>query len=709
MGLHVASRMAHHRNSEWLLANSEWLLAISEGKTVMDAAMDNLNAEFGLNRHQGGLDQSLLGYTLPQLLDMGCDRALHSPALHQWSETGWRSYAYGEMRQRVEAMALRLRAMDLATGDRVALLLPSGLEFAIADLGCLLAGLVDVPIDQTQTLENILFILQHSQAKALMIDNLDWLRPLLPYLIDAPDLRFVLVRHVPDGMALSRLLAELGWAAAQPILQVFCLDDFIDLAKQDASAQTLRDLRQSLSPQDLATLIYIPSATGALLGVMLTHENLSGNALAAFAALPNLVCGTAERALFVLPFTHVFARCLLYGHLAYGHSLYFSHPSRLMKHLSEVQPTLLALVPLLLDKVYRKILERGRQLPWVQRLLFEAASAVANRYPLGRSPRGLYALLLGLARVGVLNQWRSLFGGQIKYILSGGAALDGEIVTGLAAAGVMVLQGYGLTQASAVVCFNRGAHNRAGTVGAPITGVEVAIAPDGEICLRSPYNTSGYYRDSMATAGLIDAQGWLHTGDLGQFTPEGLLRIVGLKKALFKLSTGKYIAPQPMETRLNHSPWVERAIVVGAERKFCAALILPNFSALHQLAQELHLNLSDNDLLQHPCILQLYQAVVDAANCYVPDWALIKRFKLIQTELTLENDLLIQDPATQITLIHRSAVATVFAQDIAQLYQDPSPRLSDRASLTDPETSDLEPLECPAIPVPSCPRLARSL
>lgn len=340
-----------------------------------------------------------------------------------------------------------------------------------------------------------------------------------------------------------------------------------------------------------------------------------------------------------------------------------------MKHLKEIQPTVLTTVPLLLEKVYSKILEKGSKSAILGRLIFQWALQLASRYQLGHQPNGLYALLLKLADWLVLSRWRSLFGGRLKYLICGGAALKAELVNAFAAAGVPILHGYGLTQASAVVCCNRGSLNRAGTVGVPIAGTEVAIAQDSEILVRGPCVTPGYYKNLAATRDLIDPQGWLHTGDLGAFTDDGFLRITGIKKALFKLSTGKYIVPQPIEDQLNRSPFVVQAIVVGAERKYCAMLLIPNLEALHSYALAVGINLSGEALLKHPCIMTLYRALVNHANCHLPYWAIVKRFQIINATLTVENGLL-----TSTGQLNRANINTVFATEIDALYRDAETR-----------------------------------
>jgi len=724
----------------------------------------------------------LLGRTLPSLLDEVCDRDPNFHALNQWTEQGWQPLSERAFRAAAEEVALGLSDLGLEQGDRVALLMHSDVNFCIVDMGCLLAKLIDVPIDLTQTLENIVFIIQHSEAKALFVSNLDLLDRIIPYLGSTPHLQIAIVADVPldwqsrsldlDGVEQAREIFTSSLGISQPqqgqfskhpqCIQIFSLAEIRQRGQAQMSDERRQQLRASLAASDLATIIYIPGATGKPQGVMLTHENLSANALAMFSGIPDLELGAKEVVLSFLPLTHVFARVFFYGHMNYGHSVYFTTPNRVMKHLKEVQPTIFATVPLLLEKIYYRILETGSQptkaetaksvkydllprfrtfaaqmfqkkqetpqqkfrlssLRWLpstkfklphwrasltawrslqteqtQRLI-DWAIALARQYELGRSPNGKYDLMLKLVDRLVFSRWRSVFGGHLKYALCGGAALKAEIANLFAAARVTILQGYGLTETSSAVACNRGCFNRAGTVGVPQPGIEIAIATDGEILVRGPYVTQGYYKDPEATQQAIDSEGWFHTGDIGEFTADGFLKLVGLKKSHFKLSTGKYVTPQPLEHKLEQSPLVAKAVAVGAERKFCAMLIFPNLNNLRQQAQILGFNLPDAELLNHPCILALYQGLVDEANCHLPYWSLVKRFQLINATLSVENGML-----TPTGEVKRAKIAEMFAREINALYgQEDSKRR---------KTQRHEQLNlCPPVPASTCPAYAQSL
>ena len=677
-----------------------------------------MNAIPALYPAQFGPGSLTLARTLPSLLDQACETASNDQALNQRQQGKWQSLSTLEFRTAAEEFALGLQALDLVPGDRVAMVMHSDIAFAIADMGCLLAGLVDVPIDLTQTIENILFILQQTAAKALVVTNADLLNQLMPYFWETPELRSVVLveergetrgqgdagtrgdRETREPENLNSPISSFPPSPRPPIsaslslplplppetcLQIphfLCHDQSahlcpplpqcIRLVSMDAvrsqgrtrwSEAAVRGLRDAIAPGDLATILYIASETKRPRGVMLTHENIAANALAAFSSYPHLKTGPEEVALLFLPLTHIFARVFLYGHLTHGHSVYFSDANHLIKHLRQVKPTILITVPRLLEKVHERIVDRAEHLGRFDRAVLRWAVKLAERFDVEHPPHRLMALQLQLADRLVFAQWRAVFGGRLEACICGGAALPGHLVRFFSAAGVPVLQGYGLTETSGVLCYNRGSYNRAGTVGVPIPGVEVAIAADHEILIRAPFVMQGYYRDPAATHDALDPNGWLHTGDLGTLSDDGFLTITGVKKALFKLSTGKYVSPLPLEQELTRSPLVAHAFTVGLNHKFCAMLIFPNLAALQAGASEWGLDTTDPHWLHHPRIQALYQRLIDTANCHLPYWSTVRKFTLLNAELTPESGLLLPNGP-----VNRPAVVEGFAAEIEEMY-----------------------------------------
>jgi long-chain acyl-CoA synthetase len=595
-----------------------------------------------------------MGQTLPSLLDEVCDRHPNSQALQQWINPGWRSLSNQAFRLASEELALGLRSLSLAQGSNVSLFMHSDVNFCLADMACLMAGLVNVPIDPGLNGEAIAFILNQTESRVLIVSDLALLNQIIPGLGKHSQLKTIIVAELPQSALLPNL-AE---------VQIVSLASIQAKGRVAWTEQSRQQMRRAIAPGDTATIVYTVGDDGQPKGVMLSHESLAGDILACFLAFPALRPGTPEVALLFLPLTHVFARVFLYGHLYYSHQIYFTTPNGVAKHLREVRPTIFITVPRLLEKAHEKILEQGGQLQGIGRWWFDGALGLARQYELGRSPKGFYALKLWAHRP-VFSQWRAGFGGRVKYLISGGAALQADLANVLSAAGIPIFQGYGLTESGSALCSNRSGLNRAGTVGVPIAGVEMRIAPDGEVLAKTPYMMQGYYKDPRATRRAIDREGWLHTGDLGEFTAEGFLKITGHKKLLFKLSTGKYVAPQPMEQQLKRSPFVKQAIVIGSHRKFCTLLIFPDLDYLCPQAEGMCLALPLDEMLRHPKVTTLYQKLVDEVNQHLPHWSTIKRFRLIHLTLALENGA--EKPAL---IVKRDRAEQLFATEIGAMYRE---------------------------------------
>ena len=669
----------------------------------------------------------ILGRSIPSLLDEACDRFPNSQGLNQWHKNGCDSQSNQEFRRAAEELALGLQTTKIAKGDRIALLMHSEVSFCLADMGSLLAGAVNVPIDLTQTLDNIAFILSHSEAKALIVSNLDLLAQIIPYLGDHPHLQTVIVVDVPDNwqqkkhelltceevstaegskivcqvkaegspkglagasagasgqraegdshpaclsipMLLCQARPDLTCPHIPQCIQLFSLEEIQAKGQKLWSVAKTEQLRSSITAQDLATIIYIAGETGQPKGVMLTHENITADILTTFKTFKHFKIGAKETVLSFLPLNHIFARTFFYGHLNYGHAVHFTTPQRALQHFPLVRPTIVCTVPRLLEKVYHKILDRGSKLRGAKKTIFNWALQLAQNYELGAKPALFYALQLKLADILVFGHWRSPFGGKLQYFISGGAALKAEIANVLSAAGITVLQGYGLTETSSVICCNLEKFNRAGTVGIPIPGAKIKIARDGEVLIKAPYVMQGYYKDPGATLSVLDESGWIHTGDLGEFTSEGFLTITGQKKDLFKLSIGKYVMPLPLEDHLRQSDLVKQAVVVGTDKKFCGLLVFPDLQSLCEDSRAFDCSLPIEDFLQQPAINELYQTLVDRANQDLPSWSKVKRFQLVNGHFTVANGLLDADLKVQ-----RAKVNQVFSSAINAMYHEEKP------------------------------------
>ncbi|UCH27711.1 MAG: long-chain fatty acid--CoA ligase [Trueperaceae bacterium] len=612
-----------------------------------------------------GSGEVVLGRTLPSLLREAAEENPNPRAFNQHGSSGWSPLSTRDFLRRSEDLALGLRGRGLDRGDRVALFTHSDTSFCLTDMACLMAGLVDVPIYLTHTHTAIEYVLNESEARVLVVSDRALLEALgdLPQRIPSLSLLVVFEAddHVPSSLAgievttFSRLELEGSAIREDHPGRIDEYDGMIDV-------------------DDVATIIYTSGTTGLPKGVMLTHENISSNVIAAMTGLPSFHRGEGETALSFLPLTHIFARTLQYAYMWYGTTVYFSDPTSLRDHMQEVHPTFFAAVPRVIEKAFERILAAGQALTGLKKPLFNWSLGLARQFEVGAETTGLYELQRSIADRLVFSKWREALGGRIRTIIVGGAAIRPELVNVFAAAGIELLQGYGLTETSPVIAFNRAENNRAGTVGPPLAGVEVMIGGEGEILARGPNIMKGYYKQPGLTDEVLDTDGWFHTGDLGKVTPDGFLQITGRLKNLFKLSTGKYVMPQPLEERLEAHALVDAAVVIGEDEKYCAALLFIN-------AEEGSVPSSETGAMpdaSHQIVLQ--QSVKRAAaeaNHGFPPWSTVKKVALIFEELSIENGTL-----TPKLSVRREEVLAHYRDYVEALYH-PAGQVLDRGVIVD--------------------------
>ncbi|MGD1952596.1 MAG: AMP-dependent synthetase/ligase [Leptolyngbyaceae cyanobacterium] len=578
-----------------------------------------------------------LHHTIPDLLDMGCAYG-HTPGLHQWTPQGWQAYTYEEFRTAAEQIALGLHSEGFAFADdgevpRIGLLLESDIHWALVDMGSAIAGLVTVPIDKGQSIDAISWIVADADLKILAVSTWSTLK------------RFYSCMQQVELIIVAEGTPAPDWAISKSRLKT--LLDIRHQGRHFHSLETVQALKRQIHPDAVATMVYNPDAAGQLKGAMLTHRNLTGNIWAAFSSMPGLTPGKPEVALSFLPLNHIFARAFLYGHLGFGHHIYFSSPKRVFFHLATVKPTIFITVPRLLEKVYERVNSLRQQSQGLKHRWLNWGWRQTHRYKLRHSSwRHLQRWLLGHS---VFNNLRQSFGGNVRYLLCGGAVLRPEIMTFFNGVGIPVKQGYGLTETSSVLSYTRDRWLRSGTVGAPIPGVEMRLAVDGEVLVHSPYMMMGYHHDPAATDAVIDADGWFHTGDFGEFSVDGLLTLHGCKKGLFKLSTGKYVAPAPIEAQLETSPLVKQALLVGPGQKFCGVLIVPEISEV----------VGDFTVCAAQTVRSHYQTLIDQVNAQLPSWSTIKRFVLIRAQAQTQAN----------AGSNRQQLYQTYAQEIESLYQ----------------------------------------
>ena len=596
----------------------------------------------------------VLGRTLPSLLDEAVEKYPNPRGLNNPEGSGWKTLSNADLQTAADEIALGLLENGLERGDHAAFFMESDLYFAMADFGTQVAGIVNVPLYTTYAPENLIYVTQHGEAKAMFVSNPEMLANFAEWAPEVPDVTLVILAEgsgadaaLPEGVRLMTLdeLRQSGRAAR-------------------AQAPNRPDeLRDQIDAQDLATLIYTSGTTGMPKGVMLTHENISSNVLTALPALGSL--GHQEETILTfLPMTHIFARTLTIAHIAYGHTLFFTNPDLLVGHLAEVRPTMFSTVPRVLEKVYDKVSLGVAESDGLKKTIGSWALDLGQQYDLSKPGGGLSGWKHAIADKLVYSKLREKLGlTRVTAVASGGAALRSDLANSFTAFGIPIVQGYGLTETSPVITMNNTRANRAGTVGQPIPGVEVAIAEDGEILSRGPNTMKGYFKADDKTAEVIDADGWFHTGDIGEFTPDGFLKITDRKKALFKLSTGKYVIPQPIENKLTESPLIEQAVVVGNSQKFCTALIFPNMEQLPVWAREHGVTASGEDLLRDATVKAHFESLVAEANRGMDHWSQVQRFRLVPELMTVENELL-----TPTMKVKRSQVNKAYDDAIDAMY-----------------------------------------
>jgi long-chain acyl-CoA synthetase len=553
---------------------------------------------------------------------------------------------------RVRSVAFGLAALGIKPGDRVALLSENRPEWSISDLAILSLGAINVPIYTTQTVDQVRYILSDSGTRAIFISNQR------------------LYKHVRDALKELDFIEKLIFFDGQAVKGIERATTFEALERVGAEHLRQRPSAfdaylKAIRSDDVATIIYTSGTTGAPKGVMLTHSNFISNVLSVTDGLP---IGPTDTALSVLPLSHIFERTGFYIFCYNGVSVYYAASfDQVGEHLREVRPTVMTAVPRLFEKVYHRIVKKGMSQKGWKRRIFTRALAVGQRFAEledkgERVPTSL-AIQQRLADRLVFSKWREGVGGRLRYFVSGGAPLSPTLSYSFLAAGIPILQGYGATE-TCIVSVNRPGNNRVGSVGIPFAGIELAIAEDGEILIRGANVMRGYYGHPEETAAVMKDD-WFATGDVGHLDESGRLHITDRKKDLFKLSNGKYIAPQIIESLLKQSEFVSQVVVVGQGRKQPAALIVPEWEAVKQTlyASGADFPQDRSALSRFPAALKLVQHDVTNLTQHLVDYERIRRVGLLPEELTIDKGEL-----TPTLKVKRRVIDEKFADVIEELY-----------------------------------------
>jgi len=546
-----------------------------------------------------------------------------------------------------------LRGLGITPGSHIAILSANRPEWAICDYACLTAGCADVPIYPTLPARQVEYILNDSGAVAVFVSDADQLAKILEVRDRVSSLRHVIA--FDPGLAREGVLEYSKFAKAGLATG--------STTEWEAQARTAK-------PDDLATLIYTSGTTGNPKGVMLTHGNLTENVVSGLMALD---LRDGDECLSFLPLSHVFER--MAGHycmLAAGVVInYAERIDTVSNDMLERRPTVMLAVPRLYEKIYARVVEAGMSGSTLKRRVFSWAKRTAERWvdlSLGGQPvPTTLAFKRMVADRLVFAKLRARTGGRIRFFVSGGAPLSADIARFFHAAGLPILEGYGLTETSPVIAVNTFAHTRLGTVGRPIVGVEVKIAPDGEILCRGPNVMRGYYRMPEATAEVLEPDGWFHTGDIGELDVDGYLKITDRKKDLIVTSGGKNIAPQPIENLLKTNRFVMNAVMLGDGRRYPIMVVVPEFGALKAWAAEEGIPTEDDDaLIALPEVGDKMEGEVKKSLRELAQFEVPKKLLLVSEDFTVENGMM-----TPTLKIKRRVVEQRYAGRIEALYAEP--------------------------------------
>jgi len=556
----------------------------------------------------------------------------------------WQSWSIEEICTIADELSFGLLNAGIGPDDKVAIVSPNRPEWVLADFGIAQLGAVSVPIYPTMSAGDTEFILNDSGVKIVFVADRDLFDKINAIKGNTPS-----VQHIFTFDALSEAR---HW------------NELIADGKNNPQIEKLSVLKAAVKPDDLLTLIYTSGTTGTPKGVMLTHRNLISNVTGAQEVCP---VNNTHKVLSFLPLSHIFERMLTYLYLYVGAGIYYAESLETIgDNLKEVKPFAFSTVPRLLEKVYDKIVAKGDELTGIKRKLFFWALDLGHRFELDGKNGWWYEQQLKLANKLIFSKWREALGGNVGVIVSGAAALQPRLGRVFTAAGINVLEGYGLTETSPVITVNRldKGMRGFGSVGVTIRDVEVKIADDGEILCKGPNVMKGYYKRQDASDEVMK-DGWFHTGDIGKFD-NGLLYITDRKKEMFKTSGGKYIAPQPMENKFKESSFIEQIMVIGENRKHPAALIIPAFPAMLLKLQAEGISEKNPDILiKHPRVNEIIQSEVDRLNANFGSYEGVKKFALLAKEWSVDGG-----EMTPKLSLKRRVIMEKYASEIEQIYSE---------------------------------------
>jgi long-chain acyl-CoA synthetase len=532
-------------------------------------------------------------------------------------EGAWEKVSTDDFVQQVNQASRGLLALGVKPGDRIGLISNNRFEWNIMDMAILQVGAIDVPIYPTISEKDYSYIMNDAGVKMVIVSDEELLGKVNAIKEEVSSLQKIYTFNKIDGAShWTEILSAGASVEAQGEVEL---------------------LKQSVKAEDLATLIYTSGTTGLPKGVMLSHSNLVSNAVSCTERFP---MGAGAKSLSFLPVCHVYERMILYLYMLKGIQIHFAESMEtIVENLQEVHPEVFTAVPRLLEKVYDKILAKGEALTGIKRKLFFWAVELGLKFEPYGANGVWYEFQLKIARKLIFSKWQAALGGNVQLIASGSAALQPRLARVFHAAGIGVMEGYGLTETSPVISVNEQDNHGLmfGTVGKPITGVKVMIAEDGEILAKGPNIMMGYYKNEEKTKEAIDENGWFHTGDIGELFDGEFIRITDRKKEMFKTSGGKYVAPQVLENKFKESRFIEQIMVIGEYKKHPAALVVPTFDFLKEYCASKGITYTSNEqVITEPAILTRIGKEIDRMNELFGNWERVKKFELLPAEFTVE-------------------------------------------------------------------------
>ncbi|MEY3562405.1 MAG: AMP-dependent synthetase/ligase [Bacteroidota bacterium] len=566
----------------------------------------------------------------------------------------WKKYSTHEVRKLVDSLSMGLLHVGVGYQDgsvegrdKIAVLSNNRPEWLMLDLAVQQTGALLTPIYPTISPNELEFIFNDASIKMVFVSDQELYNKVQSVRSKTPSVQAVYAFNELNGVLNWKELLHNGTAA--------------DLEKLTA-------IKDAIRPDELATILYTSGTTGFPKGVMLSHKNIMEN-VQNVEEIVSAVANASDRCLSFLPLNHIFERMVSYIYMYIGVSIYYAESlDTVGDNLKEVKPTLFTTVPRLLEKVYEKIMGKGRELTGVKKNLFFWAVGVANKFELEKNQGIFYNMQLAIANKLIFSKWREALGGNVRAIVTGAAACQVRLLRIFTAAKIVVMEGYGLTETSPVISVNRfdPSGRRFGTVGQGIKNVEVKLAEDGEICCRGSNVMMGYYKRPDLTAECIDSENWFHTGDIGAWVEGNFLKITDRKKEIFKTSGGKYVAPQPIENKMKESPFIEQMMVVGPERKFTAALIVPAFANLKSWCEKNELPHQSNDeMISNPRVQEHYKSIVEKFNVQFNHIEQVKKFELLNAEWTIDGGEL-----TPTLKLKRKVITEKYGDAIERIYAE---------------------------------------